>query len=41
LEQSAVLTRRATSLSVLVAAILIVIKGFAWWQSGSVSMMAG
>jgi ferrous-iron efflux pump FieF len=40
LEQSAVLTRRATSLSVLVAAILIVIKGFAWWQSGSVSMMA-
>ncbi len=40
MEQSAVLTRRATSLSVLVAAILIVIKGFAWWQSGSVSMMA-
>lgn len=40
LEQSAVLTRRATNLSVLVAAILIVIKGFAWWQSGSVSMMA-
>ena len=40
LEQSAVLTRRATTLSVLVAAILIVIKGFAWWQSGSVSMMA-
>ncbi len=40
MEQSAVLTRRATTLSVLVAAILIVIKGFAWWQSGSVSMMA-
>jgi cation diffusion facilitator family transporter len=40
LAQSAVLTRRATTLSVAVAAVLIVIKAVAWYQSGSVSMMA-
>ncbi len=40
LAQSSALTRYATTLSVGVAAILIVIKAVAWVQSGSVSMMA-
>ncbi len=40
LAQSSALTRYATTLSVGVAAILIVIKAVAWVQSGSVAMMA-
>jgi cation diffusion facilitator family transporter len=40
LAQSSALTRYATTLSVGVAAILIVIKAVAWVQSGLVSMMA-
>ena len=40
LAQSSALTRYVTTLSVGVAAILIVIKGVAWVQSGSVAMMA-
>jgi cation diffusion facilitator family transporter len=34
------LTRRATSLSLAVAAVLIVLKAAAWWVSGSVAVMA-
>jgi ferrous-iron efflux pump FieF len=37
---SAKLTRRATGLSLAVAAILIVLKGAAWLASGSVAMLA-
>jgi len=39
-EQTAALTRRVTSLSVLVAAVLIVAKGAAWMASGSVALLA-
>ena len=38
--EAAVLTRRVTSLSVLVAAVLIVIKLAAWSVSGSVALLA-
>jgi ferrous-iron efflux pump FieF len=38
--ESAKLTRRATSMSLAVAAILIVLKGAAWLASGSVAMLA-
>jgi ferrous-iron efflux pump FieF len=38
--ESAKLTRRATSLSLAVAAILIVLKGAAWMASGSIAMLA-
>ena len=38
--QSSALTRRITSLSVAVAAVLIAIKGAAWWASGSVAVLA-
>ena len=39
-EQSSALTRRATGLSVAVAATLIVIKAAAWQMSGSVAVLA-
>jgi ferrous-iron efflux pump FieF len=38
--ETAALTRRVTSLSVLVAAILIAVKGAAWSASGSVALLA-
>src|SRR5215208_7719197 len=38
--ESARLTRRATTMSLAVAAILIVLKGAAWLASGSVAMLA-
>ena len=40
IEQSAALTRRITRLSVTVAAVLSLIKAWAWLASGSVSMLA-
>lgn len=38
--QAAVLTRRVTTLSVAVAAVLIAVKGAAWLESGSVALLA-
>ena len=38
--ESSALTRRVTTISVGVAAVLIVIKGLAWTQSGSVALLA-
>lgn len=40
LKEASALTRRVTTMSVGVAAILIVLKGAAWMASGSVAMMA-
>jgi len=39
-EETAVLTRRVTLLSVIVAAVLVAIKTMAWLVSGSVALMA-
>ncbi|MBE2894810.1 cation diffusion facilitator family transporter [Spirabiliibacterium falconis] len=39
-EQYGVLVRRASIFAVLTALLLIVIKGAAWWVTGSVSMLA-
>lgn len=38
--EAAALTRRVTTLSVIVAAVLIVVKAFAWQASGSVALLA-
>src|SRR5690348_4877289 len=38
--ETAVLTRRVTTLSVLVAAVLIVVKTLVWFMSGSVALLA-
>src|SRR5437868_6907926 len=40
LKQTAALTRRATQLSVGVAAVLSLIKALAWMSSGSVAMLS-
>jgi ferrous-iron efflux pump FieF len=39
-DQSAVLTRRITVLSVATAAVLVALKAAVWWVSGSVALMA-